>query len=97
MARTFAMIWVVGLTVAAPLKAAAPAGGSQHLLPAWQYYQEAELPRAAEEAADAAKYCDFILPPSVFDKARVDLGDFAGEKVHSSQRGYPAADRFQFG
>lgn len=74
MARLFAITMVVGLTLAAAY-ATAPADPRRHLLPAWHYYQEAPLPAGAEEAADSTKYCDFILAPSVFDQARIDLGD----------------------
>ena len=46
-------------------QAAAPASDS-----ALQYYQQIELP-----AQSTAKYFDFVLPVSVFDGARHDLGD----------------------
>jgi hypothetical protein len=75
MVRAFAVVFVFGWMVATPSLAAAPADPSGQLLPAWQYYQDASLPPVAEDAADRPKYCDFILTPSVFDKARIDLGD----------------------
>lgn len=57
------------------------------LLADWQWYQEVKLPSPLPEDA----YLDFILPPSVFGKARQDLRDLrvydaAGREVEYALR-----------
>jgi hypothetical protein len=45
-------------------------GAEAEALTAWEWYQE-----VAWDSANAPKWVDVVLPPSVFDKARLDLGD----------------------
>jgi hypothetical protein len=58
-----------------PVHSAAPGGADavRHNFQRWQYVQETPLPDAP--ASDMPQYCDFVLPVSVFDQAREDLGD----------------------
>lgn len=44
--------------------------GTEEKLTAWEWYQDVTW-----EPAKASRWIDFVLPPSVFDKARLDLGD----------------------
>src|SRR5579871_597244 len=45
-------------------------GSPPESLTAWEWYQEVEW-----DAGEPPRWIDFVLPPSVFDKARPDLGD----------------------
>lgn len=63
-----ATFWV--LTSMASGQEKAPSAAEPAREAAFQYYQEIDLP-----AQSTAKYFDFLLPVSVFDGARHDLGD----------------------
>ena len=71
MVRALAAILLAGLALGAETQA------TETDLPgdctAWPYLQEWPLP--AEFQPDGPKWYDFIVPPSVFDQARDDLGD----------------------
>src|SRR5271170_7925847 len=71
MYRALAATLLVGLALVAETRAtdAEPTGDCV----AWPYLQELPLP--AEFRKDGPKWYDFIVPPSVFDQAREDLGD----------------------
>src|SRR5207253_1166471 len=43
---------------------------SSESLTSWEWFQELQLPEAKQ-----ARYFDFLVTPSVFDKCREDLGD----------------------
>ncbi len=71
MVRFVAAILLVGLALIAETQAAeAELPGDRT---AWPYLQELTLPADAGDAGP--KWYDFIVPPSVFDQAREDLGD----------------------
>jgi hypothetical protein len=59
-------------THAAPVPGAAGPSEGADSLASWKWCHEVPLPAAAHEASP---WCDFILPISVFDEARADLGD----------------------
>lgn len=50
--------------------AAEPPAMEAEKLTAWEWYQDVTW-----EPVEAPRWVDFVLPPTVFDKARLDLGD----------------------
>jgi hypothetical protein len=86
---------LLALTLAsAPgLRAQEPAGSES--LTAWQWYADVLLPEAGP-----SRYCDFLVSPAVFDRARQDLADLrlydgAGAEVPYALRVLRADDRQQ--
>ncbi|HEX4150251.1 MAG TPA: hypothetical protein VHY20_14740, partial [Pirellulales bacterium] len=71
MLRALTAVLFIGLTLVVETRAAdiEPAADCT----AWPYLQELPLP--AEFQKDGPKWYDFVVPPSVFDQAREDLGD----------------------
>ncbi len=72
MRRTLAMLLLAYLATTTA-HSAAPDDAVRHNFQRWQYVQEALLTDTPD--SDVPQYCDFVLPVSVFNQAREDLGD----------------------
>jgi hypothetical protein len=83
---------ILFLLVASALTAhaAEPAEAEPEALSAWEWYEDITL-----DAAQSPRRVDFVLPPSVFDKARPDLADL--RLYDSSGRVIPYALRVRRG
>jgi hypothetical protein len=78
--RALLLIWLPAVLVGAwSGRLAPPAARADESRSAWQYIQTVPLPPAV---AGATKWWDFVLTPSVFDGARLDLADL---RLHDGQ------------
>jgi hypothetical protein len=68
--RRVKVLGTVLLLLAASGRAATAADAEPEALSAWEWYQD-----VAWDAVKSPRQVDFVLPPSVFDKSREDLGD----------------------
>src|SRR5215831_7227200 len=67
---------------------------SSESLTSWEWFEELQLPEAKQ-----ARYFDFLVTPSVFDKSRTDLGDLrlydSRERVIPFALGMPPTENKQ--